>query len=265
MPAVAPAGPPPETPPDIAGVMAALGQLLGLAPSAVLRGRLARSAALLPALRHRPPAIDDPAWARLIDAVTVPETRLFRHPALLESLAETVLPVLGAQAASRPLQLVSAGCATGEEAYSLGMLTLGAGLPARVLGLDIARPGLAAAEAPCWPPGPPDPARDVPPRYRPLLERSGGALRPCPALRQALRFRRANLLDPLPLRDADLILCRNVLIYMLPEARTAVVAGLVAALRPGGALVLGATDSPPPGLGLEPWQPGSTAIWRRKS
>jgi chemotaxis protein methyltransferase CheR len=254
---------------------AGLAALVGLAPSEVLRRRIARCAGLLPALRFDRPDIDDPAWATVIDAVTVQETRLFRHPALLAVLEAAVLPVLRAAAereGQRPLRLVSAGCATGEEAYTLAMLALNphGGGPrcaeaAEVLGLDLSRPALTAAEAAAYPLGAPDPARDVPARHRALLEERGGVLRPVAPVRAAVRFARANLLAPpaAATAEADLVMCRNVLIYLEREARAAVVAHLIGALRPGGSLVLGPTDAPPPGLPLAPWDDGLVGVWRR--
>jgi chemotaxis protein methyltransferase CheR len=252
-----------------------LAALVGLAPSEVLRRRIARCTGLLPALRLDRPDIDDPAWAAVVDAVTVQETRLFRHPALLAVVEAAVLPALRAAAerdGRRPLRLVSAGCATGEEAYTLAMLALGppGGRPrtaaaAEVLGLDVSRPALASAEAAAYPLAAPDPARDVPARHRALLEERGGALRPVAPVRAAVRFARANLLAPLAAApaEADLVMCRNVLIYLEREARAAVVARLVGALRPGGALVLGPTDAPPAGLPLVSWDDGLVGVWRR--
>lgn len=262
-------------PPDLVEAAAAgLAAVAGFAPSEVLRRRLARCARLLPALRRNPPDIHDPAWAAVIDAVTVQETRLFRHPALLAAVEAAVLPTLRAAAGRegrRPLRLVSAGCATGEEAYTLAMLALGPPgerprATVEVLGLDLSRPALVAAEAAAYPLGALDPARDVPARHRASLEERGGALCPVRPVRTAVRFARANLLalPAAPLAAAaDLLMCRNVLIYLGREARAAVVAGLIAVLRPGGALVLGPTDAPPPGLPLVPWGDGLVGVWRR--
>jgi chemotaxis protein methyltransferase CheR len=252
---------------------AGLAALVGLTPSEVLRRRLTRCAGLLPALRLGRPDIDAPAWAAVIDAVTVQETRLFRHPALLADVEAAVLPTLRAAAereGRRVLRLVSAGCATGEEAYTLAMLALGPSGQSRrtavsVLGLDLSRPALAAAETATYTLGAPDPARDVPARHRALLEAGGGALRPVRPVRDAVRFARANLLA-LPataLAPADLVMCRNVLIYLERDARATVAAGLASVLRPGGALVLGPTDAPPPGLPLVPWDSGLVGVWRR--
>lgn len=248
----------------LAAAVAGLGQLAGFAPNPVLFRRMARSAALLPRLDLARPSIEDPGWASLLDAVTVQETRLFRHPESLRDLAGAVLPRLAAGRPGARLLLVSAGCATGEEAFTLAMLAARAGVRFGVLGLDLSRPALAAAAAACFGPGPPDPARDVPADYHALLERTAAGLRPVASLRAAVGFLRANLLAPPPLGQPDLVMCRNVLMYLGLSARARVLAGLVGQLRPGGALVLGPTDAPPPGLPLLPWGGGAAGVWRRQ-
>jgi chemotaxis protein methyltransferase CheR len=69
-----------------------------------------------------------------------------------------------------------------------------------------------------------------------------------PSLSAILRFERASLLElPASLGEFDVILCRNVLIYMDALARRQVLVGLVGRLRPGGMLALGITDSAPGG------------------
>ena len=91
---------------------------------------------------------------RLLDAVTVQETHFFRNPPQMEVLRRRVLPELLRRAAgrNRPLTIWSAGCSTGEEAYTLAMLLLelapGAGgrAPARVVGTDVSAEALRQAE-----------------------------------------------------------------------------------------------------------------------
>ncbi|MBP0446085.1 methyltransferase domain-containing protein [Roseomonas sp. SSH11] len=242
-----------------------LAALAGLAPSDVLRRRLERAAPLLEALGTAPdgdsPELDSSIpksspWAALLDCVTVQETRLFRTAPQLLSLS-ALLPDLP----GRPLRLLSAGCATGEEAWSLSILAGASGIEAEVLGLDLCRPALKAAESGRYLAGPPDALREVPPVFLPCFTQAGGWVMPRTGPRPI--FRHANLLHPpADLGTFDAILCRNVLIYLLPEARQAVLRRLVAILRPGGALLLGATDKPDPGLPLAQ-VPGAHVMWRR--
>lgn len=237
----------------------ALAQLAGLAPSAVLRRRLEGVAPLLAALDPPPgtaldPALCDlPGWAGLLDAVTVQETRLFRAASQILALADRLdsLPTP---------RLLSAGCATGEEAWTLAVLAAERGLAADVVGIDLCRPALAAAAAGRYGVGPPDALREVPPAYHAFFRTAGAWIEP---LAPPPRFRRANLLAlPKDLGGFSAILCRNVLIYLLPEAREAVLRGLVAHLLPGGLLLLGPTDAPGRDLPLRP-EPGAPGIWRR--
>ncbi|MGG5822191.1 CheR family methyltransferase [Falsiroseomonas sp. HW251] len=246
--------------------LAGLERLAGFAPNEVLVSRLRRAARQAAAAVAREPHLDDPHWAALVDAVTVQETRMFRGADQIEAFRAGPLGGLIAGARGRPLRLVSAGCATGEEAWTLAILAARAGATQwRVLGLDLCRPALDAAAEATYRRGPPDALREVPSRDLAMLAMQDGAFRPVEALRPHVGFRRANLLDPLPSRArADAILCRNVLIYLTAPARIAVLLQLVAALRPGGALLLGPTDAPPPGLGLVPFGPEAAGIWRKE-
>lgn len=230
------------------GVMGALGRIAGLAPSPVLAGRLAAASALLPACADAPEDHDHPAWAALLDAVTVQETRLFRIPAQCAALG-ALLPGIAARARAqgRALRLLSAGCASGEEAFTLAALARAAApnWPVEVLGVDLCRPALARAQSGRLEPGLGDPLALVPPALLPDF--AGG--HPSPALRARARFRRANLHGGLGAPgEFDVIFCRNVLIYLTETAREALLARLAAALTPGGVLGLGPTDRHPPGL-----------------
>lgn len=247
-------------------LLAGLERVAGFAPNEVLIGRLHRAGRRALAAARREPHLDDPHWAALVDAVTVQETRMFRAAEQLDAFRSRLLGDLVAGARGRPLRLVSAGCATGEEAWTLAILAARSGASQwRVLGLDLSRPALASAAEGSYRRGPPDALREVPEGDRALLAMADGVFAPSDALRPHVAFRRSNLLDPVPSRArADAILCRNVLIYLTPAARSAVLLQLVAALRPGGALLLGPTDAPPPGLGLVPLGPETTGIWRKE-
>ena len=238
-----------------AAVMAALTELAGLAPSPVLTARLRRAAGLVAACNPASARQDDAAWAALLDAVTVQETRLYRHPAQCR-LAGAFFPrhLARARDEGRPLRLLSAGCATGEEAFTLGAQALATaseipGATLEVLGLDLCRPALESAQAGHISSGLSDPLGLVPEELRPWLAGSEGQPQLHPRLRRILAFRRANLLAGLAMHgEFDVIFCRNVLIYLTDSARSQVVRALTAALRPGGILALGPTDRPPEGL-----------------
>ena len=235
-----------------ADAMAALGRVAGFAPNPVLRARLDQHEALWAACADAPECHDHPAWAALLDAVTVQETRLFRHPAQCAALAQA-LPAraAAARAEGRALRLLSAGCATGEEAFTLAALAADAapGTAPEVVGLDLSRPALALAETGVAATRPGDDWAGVPPALRGAAFRlapQGVALARRPGL--SLEFRRANLARPLPaLGGFDVVFCRNLLIYLLEPLRAALVARLMGLLRPGGVLGLGPTDRLPPG------------------
>jgi chemotaxis protein methyltransferase CheR len=238
--------------------LGALARIAGLAPSSVLEGRLERAATLRAACQHAPEDHDHPAWAALLDVVTVQETRLFRHPAQCAGLA-AVLPVraAAARAQGRPLRLLSAGCASGEEAFTLACLAIEAcahGQPVEVVGLDLCRPALERASAGTLGDVLGEPLALVPGPMRRWLEAPSGHAAPHPRLRAMARFGRANLAGRLPPAELsggapfDVVFCRNVLIYLTDARREELLRQLRAALHPGGILGLGPTDRHPAGM-----------------
>jgi chemotaxis protein methyltransferase CheR len=251
-------------------VLRGLETLIGLAPGEVARRRLMRHPDLLAPAALAAPDIAHPGWAALVDAVTIQETRLFRTPAQLDLLRIRILPELLAAAHRRGdgrLRLLSAGCATGEEAWTLAAIAQDAlggarGLVPEVVGLDLSRPALRMAVEGRFADGPPDPLRDVPARFRPSFPATPGGFAVLPALRRMVRFERANLLDLDGPPRFDVILCRNVGIYLTSAARGRVAMRLARLLHPGGALLLGATDAVPPGAGLAPWDSDTVAAFR---
>ncbi|MBE9606520.1 methyltransferase domain-containing protein [Acetobacteraceae bacterium H6797] len=254
---------------NLALVLAAMTGLAGLAPSDVVTRRLERARALIPSLDLSHPDEQDPAWAALLDAVTVQETRFFRAASQLLDFRELCLPTLFEGRGGQPVKILSAGCATGEEAWSLALLASEAAqansAPApSVIGIDLCRHALAKAKVGKYPAGPPDALREVPTSYRQYFLQQGGDVLLPAHLHAMTQFMRANLLRlPAGLGQLDAICCRNVLIYLTDSARHEVLRGLVQHLAPGGALLLGATDSPPPKLGLRPWAADTVAIWRK--
>lgn len=257
----------------VAGALARLETLIGLAPGDVSRRRLERHIPLLTLAATRAPDIDDPAWADVIDAVTIQETRLFRHPAQCLVLHDVVLPRLIATARDRGshrLRLLCAGCATGEEAWTLAVIAAhalasdGPGLGFEVVAVDLSRPALRAAAQAIYAAGPPDPLRDVPPAFHVSFPAHQAGITVAGELTGKVRFRRANLLALGPDHlGFDAIMCRNVGIYLTSDARAAVMRDLAARLLPGGALLVGPTDSVPRDAGLQAWSADTVSIYRR--
>ncbi len=148
-----------------------------------------------------------------------------------------------------PIRVWSAGCATGEEAYTLALeatLALGCSpAPVDVLGTDISPAALAAAEGGCYGGRA---VRLLAPavRERYLRRQPDGRYQVTAQLQVLTRFRRHNLAlapGPPPGEAAfDVVVCRNVLIYLSTRLIGRAVGNLERALRPGGVLVLGAAD-----------------------
>ena len=208
---------------------------------AMRRCRAQSAEELLACLGRDPEELDE-----LLLELTVGETYFFRDAQQFDLLRHTILPEI-AQAHDGPLRIWSAGCATGEEPYSLAILLdqLGLGERARILATDICRGRLALAargQYGSWSFRQMD--QSVVRRY---FTRTGGVSTLDPRIRERVAFQPHNLAaaehDPLPsIAPADLVVCRNVLIYLRPEAVRLVARRLLAALRPGGWLVLGASD-----------------------
>jgi len=182
---------------------------------------------------------------RIVDAVTVHQTEFFRHRQLFDALHQRVVPRLAddARRGGRPLRIWSAGCATGEEPYSLAMVALAASPPdVEIVATDIAPGVLALAEEGVYPASVVD---GVPRLYRDrfLLEH-GDHVEVGADLRRVVRFAQHNLVrQAAPISEADLIMCCNVTIYFSDDAFRQTVGSLVRALRPGGYLVLGHSES----------------------
>jgi chemotaxis protein methyltransferase CheR len=190
----------------------------------------------------------DPELCALAERLTVGETYFFRHQVQLEALVEKVLPWV--QRGGRSARVLSAGCSTGEEAYSLAIL--GRESPRVdaerlfITGVDLNRRAIANARWAQYAPwslrATPEPLRQ---RWFDALPDGGFALRT--ELRDAVVFEERNLLEEAPAFWApgsfDVILCRNVLIYFSPQTARRVIARLEQSLTPGGFLFLGPAEN----------------------
>ena len=180
----------------------------------------------------------------LIESVRVGESRLFRHRSQINSLVDAVVPALRARG-RRTIRVWSAGCAAGEEPYTLAAVLARAmpGVDVTIVATDVSADALEAAAkarypASAW--------ADIPDEWRDGFELAGDGVWVKPELAALVRFERANLADqlgPPPPRDCDLVWCRNVLIYFTPAARKRVIDRLVGATTPGGFVFVGYSES----------------------
>ncbi|WP_163266810.1 CheR family methyltransferase [Chelativorans alearense] len=207
--------------------------------------------------------IDDPAFLlerlkldpeladEIVSEMTVGETYFFRDSSQFDLIRDEVLPeLLRARSAGLPLKIWSAGCSTGEETYSLAVLAeeMGLGEKVQITGTDISGSALRKAAAACYD------QRSLrggaSKRMYPHLVPRGDQLRVSEHVRSRVRFDRFCLgTDELPsgpqgLANLDLILCRNVLIYLTPDVVKRVARQFYQCLRTGGWLLLGPSDPP---------------------
>jgi chemotaxis protein methyltransferase CheR len=223
-----------------------------------------REAAMIAAVRRAAPGLDPAAFVRaasgphgdrglvqrLIDEVTVQETAFARDRAQLDEIAWHGLLQAALAAGSRAIRVWSAGCASGEEAYTLALLAAEEFAPAPplvdVLGTDVSGAVLAAATAGRYLERA---VRGLEPslRERYLDRQADGSYLVGHRLRDLVRFRRHNLVgDPVPPSGEshfDLVVCRNVLIYFDAPTVAQVIESLERSLRRGGMLVLGPADA----------------------
>jgi chemotaxis methyl-accepting protein methylase len=197
--------------------------------------------------------LDDDAaeYDRLLDALTINVTKLFRNWDAYASMAANVVPELwGRQVPD--IRVWSAGCSSGDEPYSLAVLfhrhaAVNGMLPqlsrVKILGTDIDKQCLAAAER-----GQFDEAdfTDTPDDLRARYFTQSAPFTVSPAIRSMVRFERRDLLNqPPPIENGrfDLIVCRNVLIYFDRDTQERLFDSFHDALAPNGFLVLGKVET----------------------
>ncbi|HLT98357.1 MAG TPA: CheR family methyltransferase [Burkholderiaceae bacterium] len=181
-----------------------------------------------------------------IDLLTTNETYFFREPRHFDFVRNHVLPGLSR---GRAVRCWSAACSSGEEPYSLAMLfadVLGMEGGWELLGSDISHRMLVRARKGHYLL---DRTHHIPPEYLSRFCLKGvnsqdGTFLVRPELRKRLMLRQINLNQALPsIGEFDLIFLRNVLIYFNPETKREVVTRIMGALRPGGYLIVGHSES----------------------
>jgi len=185
----------------------------------------------------------------LLQDMLISVTNFFRDRESFDALGAEVLPQIieTRRAEGDPIRVWSAGCATGEEAYSLAMLLQEAtgetaeAVPYQVFATDIDERAIAQARMRLYPESI---AADVDPgRIRQFLTRDAGHYRVKKELREHVLFALHNVLRDPPFSRLDMVCCRNMLIYLDRDAQLEVLRTFHFALRPGGYLFLGGSEA----------------------
>lgn len=176
-------------------------------------------------------ARSDPRIDRLVEAATVQHTAFFRHREQFDAL-RSWLACEGRIAG--PVRAWSAGCATGEEAYSIALTARGAGANVRVLATDVSASAIEHARAGRYPPRRCRGLPDADPEH--------GWTAP-PEVRAMVELRVGSLVGRLPRGPFDLIFCRNVLLYFDRAGATAMLDALSRRLSRNGRLVVAPAET----------------------
>lgn len=193
---------------------------------------------------------------QMLDALSTNETRFFREPQHFELLKSVIFPKWAEEAATgrrgRKIRVLSAGCSTGQESYSLAMVLLdrfpaASGWEIEIIATDLSTRALEIARTGIWPAAKVD---EIPSYYLKAFMLKGfadqaGKMKAGPEIRSIVRFFRMNLNEPAyPLTGKfEMIFCRNVLIYFDQRGRERVVRRLASFLSPDGYLFLGHAES----------------------
>jgi chemotaxis methyl-accepting protein methylase len=182
-----------------------------------------------------------------VNALLIGVTGFFRDPPVFEEMRSVVLPRLALRGG--PLRVWSAACSTGEELCSVAILLAEEGLLARshLLGTDYRSEAIERARSGLYSEAPADPAI-----RRKYFEPVGKCWRVSGPLRWQMRWQVADLAETAANGPWDIILWRNLAIYLNPDPAERLWSRLAAALAPGGFLIVGKAERPPSGLDLEP-------------
>jgi len=188
-------------------------------------------------------------WRFLLDCITVKETSFFRHPPSFQ-LVSTVFHQRVVEQQQKDFNVWSVGCATGEEAYSLGIMleyaqqSLGTQVFAGVTGTDISQQALTTAREGVYSSRS---LRELGDYFRTNFFREIGpdAYRVSESVRERVCFSNVNVQDLADARldNMDVIFCQNMLIYFRRWRQRQIIGSLAERLSPNGVLVLGSCET----------------------
>lgn len=226
--------------------------------------QLGAMAGYLRYLAENPPELD-----LLFRELLIGVTRFFRDPAIWEQLVQEALPaLLASRPAGHTVRAWVAGCSTGEEAYSLAIalreaaaVQPSANVAFQIFATDLDRDAIETARQGLYPE---NIAADVSPaRLKQFFVREEHGYRVRKEIRETLVFAPQNLVMDPPFTKLDLLICRNLLIYLTPEVQRKLMPLFHYSLLPGGLLLLGNAETVGSDLGLFGAVPGPARIFRR--
>ncbi|CAA6604304.1 Chemotaxis protein CheB [Rhodospirillaceae bacterium LM-1] len=175
-------------------------------------------------------------------------TNFFRDPSVFDHLAEQIIPdLIRSHAPDQPLRIWIAGCSSGEEAYSHAILlqeqidAQNSSIKLQLFASDVDEDAVISAREGLYPES--IEADVSPDRLARFFAKEGNSYRVVPDLRRKIVFTVQDLLADPPFSRLDMISCRNLLIYLSSEAQTKVISLFHFALRKGGLLLLGNSES----------------------
>lgn len=194
---------------------------------------------------------DKAELVKLFELVTTNETFFFREPQQFDVLCGDLLKKImeeNTKAARRDIKIWCAASSTGEEPYTIAMQLMerpeAAGFRKEILASDISESVLASAKAAVYGSYA---VRNIPPAYMSkYFTPDGQNFRLAESVKALVRFMKINLIsdrDVRSIRGVDVIFCRNVLIYFDEKAKQKALALMYDALRPGGSLIVGTSES----------------------
>ena len=209
-------------------------------------------------------SLDAAKREQLIEALMIHETYFFRHPNQWH-LLRSQLPPLVARRSGAPLVAWSAGCSTGEEAWSLAYLLAREGHKGSVIGTDISKSSIATAAGGTYRRlermGS---LREVPDfAIADFPARAGECWNARPDLRAVTRFMTLSLLETPPVPQADIVLCRNVMIYFSLTIVEELIRRIAAIMPEGGILALGGAETLRQTGLFEPVYVGNAYVFQR--
>lgn len=191
---------------------------------------------------------NDRLWAEFVDEITVHQSGFFRenhHFEFIRTQLRLILEKNPRIMQNKEIKIWSAGCSTGEEAYTLAMVLkewLPAEIAVRILATDVSSKTLAAAQNGLFPSAI---KKSMDPYYlMEYFQANGDNYEVKPELKELITFRLFNLMEPFPFTNPfDVIFCRNVMIYFDQAVQEQLISKFYDFLTVGGLLFIGHSES----------------------